>query len=73
VTAPTPSPKLRRGQVVTFRATDLVLSREYEDQGVVVAVGGDGEPVTVRPLASHSVLVDPANVSPASADDVTPG
>jgi uncharacterized protein (AIM24 family) len=63
-----PRPKTR--QVVTFRARDGITGADYEGAGVVVAVGGDGEAVTVRPLAAYTIQVDPANVSPASADDV---
>lgn len=76
MTAPTPpasSPvKLRRGQLVTFGNTDPILGGQYEDQGVVIAVDSD-DAVTIRPLASFSVQVDPASCSPASADDVSPG
>jgi hypothetical protein len=78
VTAPTEQPpaeqpappRLRRGQLVSFRHEDPILGGTYSDVGVVLVAGGDGEPVTVRPLARHDVLVDPGNVQPVSADDV---
>lgn len=64
-------PKLRRGQVVSYRHQDPVLGVEYDDLGVVLAVpAGDGESVVVRPLARVDVYVDPAKVQPISADDV---
>lgn len=64
-----PAPKLRPRQVVTFRHTDPILGTQYDGAGVVVSVSEDG-PVVIRPLASHTVSVEPANVSPATAEDV---
>lgn len=69
--------KLRRGQVVSYAHTDPLLGGEVEGVGVVLLVGGDGEAVTVRPLATYDVQVDPAKVSPVTAetvaDDATAG
>jgi hypothetical protein len=65
------SPRLRRSQVVQFTHPDPVTGGSFTDVGVVLAVGGEGEAVTVRPLASYDVLVDPANITPVSVDEVT--
>lgn len=62
------APKLRRSQVVEFTAEDPILGGSYTDVGVVLSV--DDEQVTIRPLAHHAVLVNPANVRPVSTDDV---
>jgi hypothetical protein len=65
------APRLRRGQVVQFTHQDPVLGGSYTDVGVVMATTtDDGESVAVRPLASHTVLVDPAAIQPVSVDDV---
>jgi hypothetical protein len=64
------APRLRRSQVVQFTHPDPVTGSTFTDVGVVLAVGGDGEAVTVRPLASYDVLVDPANITPVSVDEV---
>jgi len=63
-------PKLRRSQVVQFTHDDPVRGGTFTDVGVVIAVGGEGEAVTIRPLASYDVVVDPANVTPVSVDEV---
>jgi hypothetical protein len=62
--------RLKRGQVVSFTHTDSVLGSEVEGVGVVLLVGGEGEAVTVRPLATYDVQVDPAKVSPVTAETV---
>jgi hypothetical protein len=82
VTAPTPdetggrpaaaaaAPKLRRGQVVQFTHADPIRGGKFTDVGVILVLGGEGEAVTIRPLASYDVLVDPADVQPVSVDEV---
>jgi hypothetical protein len=56
------------GPAVEYRHRDPVLGGEQRATGVVWAVR-DGA-VSIRPLAPHSVDVNPADVKPLSADDV---
>lgn len=76
---PAPEPKqapgrLRRGQVVSYRHRDPILDVSYQDLGVVLSSGSDGEPVAIRPLAKLAdVFVPPENVQPISTDDVPAG
>lgn len=63
----------RRHQLVAFRRTDPLLGGDVTGLGVVTNPGGDGEPVTVRPLDTYAVQVDPAAIRPATADDVAAG
>jgi hypothetical protein len=68
---PADKPKtVRRGQVVSFTHPDPVTGRTLEGVGVVLAVE-DGGNVTVRPLSTVDLFVDPANVAPVSAGDVS--
>lgn len=62
------APKLDVLDVVEYRHRDRVLGGEQRATGVVWAVR-DGA-VSIRPLAPHSVDVNPADVKPLSADDV---
>lgn len=50
-----------------FTHRDHLLNREHTGLGVVVKVG---DVLTVRPLAGHTVQVDPANFTSLAADDV---
>jgi hypothetical protein len=82
VTQPNPNPnpgeeqkpaaaKVRRGQVVSYEFHDVVTGREIADGlGVVLGIE-DGGNVVVRPLSVETLTLDPANVSPVSAGDVS--
>jgi hypothetical protein len=70
--APAPAPtKVRRGQVVSYSFHDVVTGRTNAD-GLGVVLGlEDGGNVVVRPLSVETLTLDPADVSPVSAGDVS--
>lgn len=56
--------------VVEYTHHDHILGRPHTGVGVVVRTGADNESIAVRPLAGHHVEVDPADLTPITADDV---
>jgi hypothetical protein len=63
------APKLDVLDVVEYRHRDRLLGGDPQRATGVVWAVRDGV-VSIRPLAPHSVDVDPADVKPLSADDV---
>jgi hypothetical protein len=61
--------KVRRGQVVSYVFHDAVTDRDAEGVGVVLGIE-DGGNVSLRPLATETLSLDPADVSAVSAGDV---
>jgi hypothetical protein len=59
----------KRGQLVDFTHRDPVSGDQLVGIGVVLSSAGEGG-ITVRPLAAHDVLVDPAEVDVVVVDEV---
>ena len=51
------------GDVVGYRHRDVITGAMLAGAGLVVAVGADGGLVTVAPVSSYFVDVDPANIN----------
>jgi hypothetical protein len=58
-----------RGDLVTYRHPDVITGAVLEGAAVVIGTGDDGG-IWIRPLAEHSIVADPENVVPVTADDL---
>lgn len=63
-------PRFRAGQTVKFRHPDPAGGFDLEGHGLVLQVGGEGEPVKVLPLSLLHLDVEADNLEPAKAEDV---
>lgn len=59
-----------RGKLVTYRHPDPVITGSTLEGAAVVIGSGDDGGIWIRPLADHSILVDPENVVVVAADDL---
>lgn len=64
------APKVSVLDVVEFRHHDSILGVQLHHVGVVVRDAGDGGTIAIRPLENRHLEVDPADVTPITADDV---
>jgi hypothetical protein len=65
------APAVKVLDVVEYTHHDLITGHEVTHVGVVVRADKDDQTVAVRPLAHHYLEVDPANVTPLAAADVS--
>lgn len=69
--APASKPKLRPGQLVTFRHPDPVVPGEViEGHGLVLKVTDDGGAATIAPLSLLHLYTAADNVAPVKVEDV---
>lgn len=64
------APKVKLLDVVEYRHKDTILGHDFTHVGVVVRDASDGGSIAVRPLENRHLEVDPADVTPISADDL---